>query len=327
MSFELFNARKTGENSMGEEFLKELGVRVRQQDKSKDDKEYSQWINGKTDVVNESVLDPVRDSLAKDVWTKNENHVKEKHRSYILDTLYEWLKKMDIDTEPTKVAILGSITTYQYTDTSDIDVNVVIDISEKKQGEIIKFLPNDTPLPGTKHPVNYYISKDAESNIEKKDSAYDLLNDKWLKRPDKKDVVIPYSYVLEIAKFFMDGIDERVAEYERDKIELELYKDYIDRKDISVDKDSLSDAIENKEVEIRADLDAIYTGLKMVKSFRGKAFEDDYEANFMIKIETKDPDFSINNLVYKTIERFGYLDKLKKYKDIRDDMLKKEESE
>lgn len=324
MSLNLFSARKAGENNMAEELFKELGVKVRKEDTSKKDREYSEWINPESKTVSESVLDPVHDTLAKDVWTDDEEHVKEKHRSYILDKLYEWLDIMDVESEPSKIAIVGSITTYQYTDTSDIDVNVVIDIDDEKRKELLKFLPNETLLPDTKHPVNFYISKDAESNIEKKDSAYDLLNDKWIKRPKPSDVIVPYSYVLEIAKFFMDGIDERIAEYERDKIELELYKEYMDRKDIAINKSTLQDHIEGKEVEIRADLDAIYTGLKMVKSFRNKAFEEDYEPKFMIKIETDDPDFSINNLVYKVIERFGYLDKLKKYKDIREDLLEKD---
>lgn len=325
MPLDLFNAKKAGESNMGEDFLKELGVKVHKEDTTKNDAEYNEWVNGEKQAVTESVLDPVHDTLAKEVWTEDEEHIKEKHRSFILDKLYEWLDKMDVEAEPKMVAIVGSITTYQYTDSSDIDVNVVIDVDEEKRKEILKFLPNESPLPGTKHPVNYYISKDAESNIQKKESAYDLLNDEWIKKPEQSDVVVPYSYVLEIAKFFMDGIDARIAEYERDKIELELYKDYMDRKDLSVDKDSLRDAIENKEVEIRADLDAIYTGLKMVKSFRNKAFEEDYESKFMIKIETTNPDFSINNLVYKIIERFGYLDKLKKYKDIRKELLEKDE--
>lgn len=311
MALELFGDLRTA-NNMAEDFLNNVGIKVR---KTSDTnlKEYNKWVS--SNKTNESVLDPIHDDLSDDVWTNGK--IQKKHRDYILNKLKTWLDKMDVEKEPTKVVVVGSITSYQYADTSDIDVNVVIDISDNKRDELIEFLPNESLLPGTKHPVNYYISKDAEDNIEKRDSAYDLIKNEWIKKPEKSDIVIPYSYVLEIAKFFMDGIDDRVAEYERDKVELELYKEYQKRKDINIDKDRLSEEIAEKEMEIKADLDAIYTALKMVKAFRNKAFEEDYEPEFLIKIETKSPDFSINNLVYKTIERFGYLEKLNKYKELR----------
>lgn len=316
MSLELFEKRK---NNMAEDFLNEMGIKVRKSP-DKHEEEYKSWL----EPVEESILDPVHDSLADEIWTDDEKF-NPKHRDYILDRLNDWLDKMGVDEEPTKVVVVGSITTYQYSDTSDIDVNVVIDIPGEQRDELISFLPNEVPLPGTKHPVNYYISVDAEENIKKRDSAYDLLEDEWIKKPEPTDVTIPYSYVLEIAKFFMDGIDNRIAEYERDKIELELYEDYLKKDNINIDKQRIQEQISEKELEIRADLDAIYTGLKMVKAFRGKAFEDDYEPNFLIRIEAESPDFSINNIVYKTIERFGYLEKLNKYKEIRDKLKDKNE--
>lgn len=268
--------------------------------------------------LGESILDPIRKGLAQDVWEKDGERIKSKHREYILKTLNDWLKKMDVDEEPKSVAIIGSMTTYQYNDQSDIDINVVIDVPDSKRKELLKFLPNLTNLPGTEHPVNYYIAEDAGENVKKKPSSYDLLNDKWIKKPKEEDVEIPHSYVLEIARFFMDGMDSRVSEYERDKMELELYKSYQEDKTIQINEKDLDQIIRTKEMEVRADLDALYVALKMLKAFRGEAFEEDYEPKFLIRIETENRDFSVNNIVYKTIERFGYLDKLQKYKKIRD---------
>jgi hypothetical protein len=266
--------------------------------------------------VSESVLDPIRDELAKDVWSDSQK-VKQAHREYILNTLSNWLEKMGVEEEAEQVTIIGSITTYQYAKDSDIDVNVVIDIPEKELNELLPMLPNGTLLPGTNHPVNYYLAKDAGENVSKKDSAYDLLNNKWIKKPKLSDVEVPYSYILEIAKFFMAGIENRISEYERDKHELDLYKDYLKEADTKIDIDELENVIDLKEMEIKADLDSLYVALKMVKGFRKEAFEDEYEPSFLITIETKKPDFRIENLVYKMVERFGYLDKLQKYKKIR----------
>lgn len=298
---------------MGNEILNNLGVKIVKSVSNSDKvRELSDW-----GILSESALDPIRKVLAKDVW--NDDKIKPKHRKYILDTLSKWLKKMGVDKEPSAVAIIGSITTYQYADNSDIDVNVVIDVSESELDELLSFLPNEIPLPGTKHPVNYYLAKDAGENVKGKLSVYDLLNNKWIKRAKASDITVPHSYVLEIAKFFMAGIDNRIAEYERDKQELVLYEDYLKDKEIEIDVDELEPMIETKKIELKADLDSLYVALKMVKAFRGKAYEEDYESDFLISIESTNRDFSINNLVYKTIERFGYLDKLIKYKRIREE--------
>jgi hypothetical protein len=293
-----------------EDFLTSLGVTFKEDDDSKKLEEYDIWIG--RNKIEESVLDPIHKTLAKDVWTEDQK-LKKKHRDYMLNTLNTWLEKMDIDEEPKNVVIIGSITTYQYSKYSDIDVNVVIDISEEKRKELIKFLPNETPLPDTNHPVNYYLAADAGENVSKKTSAYDVLEDKWIRKPKSEKVSYPYSYVVEIAKFFMDGIDDRISEYERDKKELDMYKEYRDNENISISDEEAQKAIEQKSIEIKADLDALHVAKKLVKSFRKEAFENDFEPDFLIDIKTKNRDFSINNLVYKAIERFGYLDKLDKY--------------
>lgn len=298
-----------------EEFLNSIGAKVK--DDKENQEEYDIWVGKKDKPLSESVLDPVHNTLAKDVWNRN-NKLKEKHRRYIIDTFNDWLDTMGVEEDPKDIVIIGSITTYQYSKYSDIDVNVAMDLSDKKRSELLKYLPNGTNLPDTNHPVNYYLSKDAMENVEIQKSAYDVLNDKWLKEPKKEDVSFPYGYILEIAKFFMDGVDERIAEYERDKKELDLYKEYQKDEEIQMSETEVQKVIEQKRLEIKADLDALYVALKMVKSFRGKAFEEDYEPHFLISIESANRDFSVNNLVYKALERFGYLDKLKKYKEERE---------
>jgi len=293
--------------NIAEDFMENTGMKTKQEiDHSA---EVAGWMG-------ESVLDPIRDHLAKDVWIDDGNRLMPKHKKYILDTLNKWLKKMDIDVEPSQIAIIGSIAGYQYAKNSDIDVNVVIDISEEKMKELFPLLPNETPLPGTQHPVNYYLAQDAGENVKKKDAAYDMLADKWIRKPKMSDAKVPYSYVLEISKFFMAGIESRINEYERDKRELDLYEDYLKDADTKIDIDELTSMVEVKKTEIKADLDALLVALRMVKGFRKEAFEPDYEPNFLITMETKNPDFRMENLVYKMIERFGYLDKLMKYKKL-----------
>ena len=69
---------------------------------------------------------------------------------------------------------------------------------------------------------NYYLTLD-DSGINNADSSYDLLDNKWIKKPIKSNYKVPYNYGLEIAKFFMYGIDNKIAELDRDLQELKIY--------------------------------------------------------------------------------------------------------
>ncbi|MFW6226338.1 MAG: hypothetical protein ACOC3V_05225 [bacterium] len=263
----------------------------------------------------ESSLDPIKKQLSTDLF--RDDKLKEKVKSEILERFFNWLEEFDISAKNVKeMAIIGSMTGYQYTETSDIDINVVVDLSDSKIKELAKLLPNGNDLTDTQHPINYYLTNTNE-NIRKAESVYDLLKNKWITEPDKSSVKIPYSYALEVSRFFMVGLDERINEYERDKKELDLYRNYLKDEELEINKDEIQEKITLKEEEIKSDLDSIYVGYLMLKSFRHEAYEEDYESDFLIDIQIKHPNQSINNLVYKILEQFNYFERVSKYLDIR----------
>ena len=69
--------------------------------------------------------------------------------------------------------------------------------------------------------------------------------------------------------------------------------------------------ISQKLVDLRNDIDALRLIHHIIYSFRGEGFNGQL---FKVNIELAnagDPRYSPNNLVYKMIDRFGYLEKLK----------------
>jgi len=260
----------------------------------------------------ESALDPIHQELCKDVFDGQK--LNKQLRKMIIDNFNNWLDDDEIEIK--KMCMIGSITGYQYTEFSDIDVNIVLGLSENEIKPLAKILPNGNLWKN--HPVNYYLTTN-DKNIMAAEAIYDLLEDKWIKKPSKDDTQVPVAYALEISKFFMDGIDLRISEYERDKKELDMLQDYLKENDIEVDKGDIQQKIVLKEEEIKADLDSIYIGHKMAKSFRKEAFEGE-EADFLINIQSSHPNKSINNVVYKLLEKFGYFEKLDKYEKIRKQM-------
>jgi len=261
-------------------------------------------------ILVESALDPIHSELNKDVFEGNK--IKKQLRNMIISNFENWL---DSEIEIKKMCVIGSICGYQYTDFSDIDVNVVIDSDEKELNKLAKILPNGNLYKN--HPINYYLTLNDE-NIKSAEASYDLINEKWLKKPSKDDVQVPVTYALEIARFFMDGFDLRIAEYERDLKELEMLQGYLKDNDLELDKNEIEKRIIFKKEELMADLDSINVGYKMLRAFRNEAFEGE-DTEFLIDIKTSHPNKSINNIVYKLIERFGYMDKLHKYKKLKDD--------
>lgn len=270
----------------------------------------------KIDKIFESILDPVNKKLSSDIFDENKV-LKPEVKKAILNRMYIWWLKLGFEKEEIKnVIMIGSITGYQYADSSDIDVNIGVDLTDEEVSKYAKILPNGNLLGDTKHPINYYLANNLK-NVKQADSAYDVLKDEWIKKANKENASIPYSYGFEIAKFFMDGFDNRILEYKRDKHELDIYKNYLNNEELEMNKEEIEKRISLKEEEVKADLDAIHIGHKLLSSFRHEAFDDGYEPDFLIKIETSQANRSINNIVYKIIEQFGYLEKLTKYEDIR----------
>jgi len=144
---------------------------------------------------------------------------------------------------------------------------------------------------------------------KKSGAIYDILKDKWIREPSvdkKKDVFNNFKAVTEIARFFILGVNAVIAEYEMDKQSLKIYENYDDK------DDEIRAVKEHKEFELKADLDCLYIAKHILKSLRKEAYTSDKLLKIKTDIKVKDSDTSINNLIYKYVEKLGYFDKLEK---------------
>jgi len=266
-------------------------------------------LNNFINDIQESVLDPIHKDLSKDIWIGKKLKASVKKR--ILDHLLEWLS-LYTDKRPKKVYLAGSMTGFQYTKYSDVDVNVIIDLPDNKVKDLSKFLPNGKNIPGTQHPVNYYIANTFK--LAKSGSVYDIMKNDWVRKPEKDETNIHYKTVLEIAISWMRKVDLDISELKRDVLEYKLYKDYLGQTDLEADIDEIKDYLNVKTGEIKADVDAIHITYHMIKQFRKEPFDNpNFKSNFLTQVSDVNANYTINNLIYKTLERFGYLDKLHKY--------------
>ena len=88
--------------------------------------------------------------------------------------------------------MIGSILTKKYRDDADLDMNILFDVPEKDREEVRKELAtslrniNGKLVPGTKHPINYYVITDPElkkKNDAMADGVFDIDENEFVRRP------------------------------------------------------------------------------------------------------------------------------------------------
>lgn len=266
-----------------------------------------EFFQARDEVLRESVFDPINKTRCEVLFDSNDK-MKNDAKKQILNILDTWKKSSEIPFEMVSLKLVGSITGFQYNATSDIDVNLIIKL-EKDQDimKLRKVLPNGNLLTGTSHPVNFWIGTEIEvkdQDFKRYENIYNILTDEWEKKSDKKDIKVPYSYVMEVSKFFMDGFDLAISECERDVGESLIYLDYDSRRHELHEKDK-REMLSQKLTELKADMDRLRIGKHILRSFRVEGYED-MPFKISINYENEDPRFSMNDMVYKAIERLGY---------------------
>lgn len=279
-----------------------------------------------------SILDYQRSDLCPDIWTPA--HVLKKGiKKFILSSIDGFFEEHDIQgyTEFVVDILVGSaLATYFYKEDSDLDIKIVIDIPTfqknnpnfegqteddillalKKLGRSSMWLT--TIIPGTSHPIDaYFISnrEATEENLVKYDSLYSFILDDWIKYPKKLQEDLSPSYILnyakDIAKRYLDKISLDIEQVKRDSIDFIMLHDYMktldkaDLKQLYVDFNTALDKI-NKSVE------DVVQDKEIIKNLRKKVFSDKELNNDFEKIMGS-INFSDENLIFKIIQRYGYM--------------------
>jgi len=239
--------------------------------------------------------------------------------------IYSQIEEFEKEYPVLNVSLIGSILTHRYRNDADLDINVLFDVPREKQEEerlrlSKKFLSANNPdniqgklIPGTQHPINYYIITDKETydiQNKKADAVYDIENNKFLKRPDD----------------FEFNVDDYIADFnkkvqELDVIKGELKRDIIDYNELKELKPNdilnLQDKIKDKLDEIEDDIEQIIKIGDGVDADRRAAFDRDMTPDEIQK-------YGIKNrlpkaVIYKMLEKYHYILFYKKCKKILDD--------
>ena len=272
----------------------------------------------------ESIIDIPRRTYAPGVFddadTSNPK-IKESVKALIDKQIAEFEKEYPV----VKMGLVGSILTKRYRNDADLDINVLFDVpKDKREDERIRlskqFLSASNPdniqgklIPGTKHPINYYLITDMkiyQDQEDKADAVFDIENNKFTKRPD--DFNFDVGLYLKDFQKKVDEIDVVKGELKRDIIDYDELKE-LKPNDILDLQDKINGKLEEIEDGI---VDIIKIG-DTVDAERRAAFDTDMTPDEIKKYSIKNR--LPKNVVYKMLEKYNYLKFWKKCKKILDD--------
>ena len=272
----------------------------------------------------ESIIDAPRRTYAPGVFDDadtSDPKIKASVKKIVDAQIKEFAKEYPV----IKIGLVGSILTKRYRNDADLDFNVLFDVpKEKQEDERInlskKYLSASNPdniqgklIPGTEHPINYYLitdSKTYQDQEDKADAVFDYRNNKFSKRPED------YTFDMNLyLKDFQKKVDEI------DVVKGELKRDIVDYDELSelTPKDivNLQDKIDGKLKEIETDIEDIIKIGDTVDAERRTAFDTDMSPDEIKKYSIKNR--LPKNVVYKMLEKYHYLKFWKKCKKILDD--------
>jgi hypothetical protein len=223
----------------------------------------------------------------------------------------------------------GSTATYHYNDLSDIDIHILIDWDDmvkanpdkynqdKKQiwrmlHDTFWWTLNKIKLPGTKHPLTYYVVPPGEEDrlLDAKEELYDVGHNLWLIPPGKAARVpeeMMAASVLEATKI-MAKLDKEISNVRKDIIDYSLLIQGIKGENAALVYQQLTDKLEAIDSELQ-EMKSTYDDLKQKRT-------DAFDNN--LGWQDKNNNYSVGNIVFKLIEKYRYMSILRRVKEIID---------
>ena len=266
----------------------------------------------------ESIIDIPRKDYAPGVFDEADSE-NPKLKQKVLDMIDKQIKEFEELAPVVSTSLIGSILTKRYRNDADLDINVLFDVPEDEQEErreqYSKLLRdiNGKNVPGTEHPVNYYVITDPKvlkNNNEKADGIFSIKDNKWIKKPDE-DIFEPEKY----------EADFRKQVQELDIIKGELKRDIIDYAEL---KQLTNNDVLNLQELVNEKLEEIEESIRRLKEIGDKLTNDrrDIFSREMTPDEIREfgkQNKLPKNVIYKMLEKYHYMKLYKKLKDILED--------
>jgi hypothetical protein len=220
----------------------------------------------------------VKDELNPTIWDNSDDPtnavMKEDIRLQLIEIANKFIEFLDYDIFIQDITMTGSLSNYNWSEFSDIDLHIMYDFNESgNEKELYKDLfklkktlfnsTHDITVKG--YEVELYVQDINEPHIST--GVYSVLFNEWLVEPTKEEV----------------NINKKII---TDKVE--QWEDIIDL---------VIDDVEESDDDLETSLEKIQKVKDKLKKYRGCGLE-------------KEGEYSYENLVFKYLRRNGYIQKL-----------------
>ena len=272
--------------------------------------------------VLESIIDPERSTLDPQIFD-NPNESNPRIKPAIIQLIQSGINRIQEKTSVIDYTIIGSILTKRYSDTSDVDINVLISSGDYNAVKDFAISISEKNIPSTKHPINFHVvdnRKDFNNANESADAVFDPKQNKFIRKASSKPFDLnqywsDYKTVVDTIKDAKEDLKDDLIDYEQLKT--------IKREDLQAIKQKLETEIKEIEGDVH-ELEGIYD---KIKKERRSAFEAPLTATEIYKYGSKNR--LPQNVIYKLLEKHYYLQFIQKIEEIigPDNKLSKSETD
>lgn len=198
------------------------------------DPDYEPYPDNDEHFKSANILDPIHDQLDPRVWedaAAAQPRLREEHSNFLFEKIYTILEQDGYDgmEEWLSLVFTGSLTTYQYSEDSDVDISLFVDVEvfpDWSRAEMIGLMihhVDGTKLPGTPFPIQaYVVPPDFTKEMLYQPglrSGYDISTDTWIVPPDRSRVHDVEREMNESYTIALENADkmEKLLRYEPDK--------------------------------------------------------------------------------------------------------------
>ena len=168
----------------------------------------------------------LKDELCPDIWEDAGKKMKPEIRQRLLEISTEFIEFLKVDIFIEDIIMTGSLSNYNWSQFSDVDLHIVTDMdnygdNKDLYDDLFKLKKNyfnlmhDIKVKG--FDVELYVQNASEAHFSS--GVYSVLNDEWLEKPQKEEVVIDNKKLKEKTEKWMSIIDELIDNVEDEDIE------------------------------------------------------------------------------------------------------------
>ena len=220
-------------------------------------------------------------------------------------------RKLLVGTKVKRAYAVGSLAGYFYRQDSDLDITLVVDADD----ELILALEENTKtvngklVHGTRHPINFYVMQEIPDLI-RFDGVYDLIRQRWVKSPTETGVDLFSVY--DQFKNDLAKIDAAYGEAWRSLIDIDLMREalrYGGAREVAVKLKRRIDDLDDAVQDLANTYDEVHQE-------RLRAFKRQLELAELRQNPYPSPSMVPENIRYKLLERYHYLNFLRELFDL-----------